>query len=69
MEELTCGNIEKTRTKYMMPPIKSNCQFFFRNFRIFPKAICTKLKNRLHHNMVVTHHKKTEYLVLTIKGL
>jgi len=47
MEELTCGNIENTRIKYMMPPIKSNCQFFFRNLRIFPNAICNKFSKNV----------------------
>lgn len=41
-EELTCGNNEKTNTKYITPPITSNCQFFFLNFGIFLKAICTR---------------------------
>lgn len=46
--ELTCGNIEKVRMKYMMPPIKSNCQFFFLNFKILPRAICSGSKTIFH---------------------
>lgn len=41
----TCGNMEKVKMKYIMPPIKSNCQFFFRNFNMFPKAICNQIIN------------------------
>jgi hypothetical protein len=72
MEELTCGNIENTRTKYMMPPIKSNCQFFFRNLRIFPNAICIKLKKKSRKENVIpiiSTHIETKHLALPIKGI
>ena len=54
-----------------MPPMISNCQFFFRNFKIFPKAICQQQKTpyniRMHGKLVKEPVERKDYLAWIVK--